>query len=112
MVANISREKALKLAHPNHIKYNGYGTDTVTTTKVLTSLGYDFSFQFPKKLSEIKKLAIISLGWKTAPGKYHSVVWDPFAKKIYDPAYNSSLKHSLYEENMRWYVEVWKGKNK
>ena len=118
MIAGLSHEKALKAVHPKHKKGERYSTSIFQGAAALKRLKLRFKPSFAPmfddvKLSDIKHVAIIKINWrsqerwrKNKKRFGHVVVWDPKTQMIYDPGYDRPLPRSLYERNMRWYIEI------
>jgi hypothetical protein len=108
MIKDIPHNEIIKIAYPNHKKGSKYKSFFLKDCKrLLNKIKLSVTVKAPvKKLTDIKTAAILSIVWKTGRKSGHAVVWDPVSKKIYDPLYKYSLRHSLYVNNMRWYLEV------
>jgi hypothetical protein len=134
MIADIPHKKALKLVHPKRKKGQGYATQTNQGLSVLEALGFKVTRHFrsntpalevflsmgsltkkklknikmfkSRKLSNIKKLALIRVRWRTGTKHSHVLIWDPVTQQVYDPGYSKSLPYAVYERNMTAYFEL------
>lgn len=108
MVANISYEKALVIAHPYRKPWQRTDTSFERVLLALTFLGLDPKLEKePRRISSIKRPAILVVNCHTKKEPYlHAVAWDPTNKRILDPYVKRPWPRRKYQRGLTHIIEI------
>lgn len=107
MVAVLSYDEALKLTHPFRKPRQHTTTDLDKLIHVLEKLHLGPIIQEKRKISSIKKTAILAINCGSSKRPwYHAVVWDPESKKIIDPDGKKPWPRQKYQRKLHCVIEI------
>ena len=108
MLLGVSYLEAFKLVHPTrYVDEYGYGfagvegMDPVADAfKILERLNLNPRLANVKDMKYLRRTALVIIRWKYSPELMHAVVFNPVAKKILDPAYETASHMKRYADQM------------
>jgi len=103
MLLKVSYREAFEKVYPNRDFYAGAGLHPHLAMRKLEALGFQFSYAKTKRLSSLKKDALLCIHWEGSDTG-HAVLFDSRAKKFLDPAYAKHLPLSEYERQISFII--------